>query len=215
MESKKILLVGGGGHCASVLDCLLDMNQFDAIGIIDPKGPDVEKTLNIPVVGADDDLERLRREGWNYAFVTLGSVGNTTLRRKLSGKLQSLDYRIPNIIDPTAVIARDVILEKGIFIGKRAVVNARSRIEEGAIVNTAAVIEHDCEIGAFAHISPGCTLCGGVRVGADSHIGAGSVVRQLITIGDRVLAGSGSNIVKPLPDDVVAYGNPCKVVNKR
>lgn len=215
MESKKILLVGGGGHCASVLDCLLEMNCYAQIGIIDPKGPDAEGILGIPVVGADEDLQRLRREGWNHAFVTLGSVGNTALRRKIFRNLQSLGFEIPNIIDPTAIVARDVCLDRGIFVGKRVIINARSRIGEGAILNSAAVIEHDCEIGAFVHISPGTTLCGGVRVGDDSHIGAGSVVRQLIPIGSRVLVGTGSNVVKPLPDGVVAYGNPCKVVNHR
>lgn len=214
MESKKILLVGGGGHCASVLDCLLEMNCYDAIGIIDPKGPGSEGILGVPVVGTDDDLERLHREGWNHAFVTLGSVGNTALRRKIFRNLQSLGYTIANIVDPTAIVARDVRLESGIFVGKRVIVNARSRIGEGAILNSGAVIEHDCDIGAFVHISPGCVLCGGVRIGDDSHVGAGSVVRQLITVGRQVLVGSGSNVVKPLPDSVVAYGNPCKAVNK-
>ena len=214
MENKKILLVGGGGHCASVLDCLLDMDRFDAIGIIDPKGPDSEKTLNIPVVGTDDDLERLHREGWNYAFVTLGSVGNTALRRKLFCILQKIGYEIPVIIDPSALVARDVKLESGTFVGKRAIVNARSRIGAGAIVNSGAIIEHDCRIGDFVHIGPGATLCGGVQVGNDSHIGAGSVVKQLLAVGSRVLVGSGSNVVKSLPEGVVAYGNPCKAVNK-
>ena len=35
--NKKILLVGGGGHCQSVLDSLLELDQFSAIGIIDKK----------------------------------------------------------------------------------------------------------------------------------------------------------------------------------
>ena len=49
-------------------------------------------------------------------------------------------------------------------------------------------------------------------VGNDSHVGAGSVVRQQINIGNDVLIGAGSVVVKDIPDNVKAFGNPCKVV---
>ena len=35
---KKLLLIGGGGHCRSVLDSVLAANAFEGIGIIDPDG---------------------------------------------------------------------------------------------------------------------------------------------------------------------------------
>lgn len=33
-----------------------------------------------------------------------------------------------------------------------------------------------------------------------------------VTIGDNVVIGAGSVITKKIPDNVIAYGNPCKVV---
>ena len=210
--SKKILLIGGGGHCRSVLDTLSELNSFDEIGIID-KSTDTTFTRKI-IVGSDSDLPALFKNGWKYAFITVGSIGNTVLRRKLYQKAKKIGFEFPNIIDSSAIVSRNVQMGEGIFIGKRAVVNTDSIIGKCAIINTASVIEHNCSLGDFVHIAPGATICGGVTIGNDSHIGTGSSVRQQITIGEKCLIGVGSAVVSEIPDNSTAYGNPCKVKNK-
>ena len=205
----KLLLVGGGGHCRSVLDSILALQAYEEIGIIDPAG---DSCLGIPVIGSDGDLPRLFREGWTGAVITVGSVGDTGTRRRLYAALKEIGFDLPVIIDPTAAVGNDVVIGEGTFVGKRAVVNTGSWIGVCAIVNTGAVIEHDCMIGDFSHVSTGAILCGQVIAGKDVHIGAGSTVRQGIRIGDGTLAGAGSVIVKDLPREVKAYGNPCRVV---
>ena len=205
---KKLLLIGGGGHCYSVLDCVLSKDNYEDIGIIDHGDTPI---LSTPVIGRDKDLPKLFLEGWTDAFISVGSIGNTALRRHLYNMVDKIGFTIPVICDSSAVIGRDVQIGKGVFIGKRAVINAGSIIGSGAIINTASMIEHDCVVGDFAHISPGTVLCGQVKVGADTHIGAGSVVRQQIRIGERALIGAGSVVVKDIPDYTKAFGNPCKV----
>lgn len=206
---NKLLLIGGGGHCRSVLDCVLSANKYDEIGIIDNSNC---SCFDIPVIGKDDDIPDLLLSGWNNAFITVGSVGNTKIRRKLYKMLNDLKIKIPVIVDPTAVIARGVEIGQGTFIGKRAVVNSNSVIGECAIINTGSIIEHDCVVGDFSHISPGAVVCGGVNIGNDSHIGASSIIRQQINIGRNSLIGAGSVVVKDIGDNLKAYGNPCRVV---
>lgn len=58
------------------------------------------------------------------------------------------------------------------------------------------------------------TLCGRVHVGNDSQVCVGSVVIQGIHIGSNTTVGAGSVVVKDVPDGVVAYGNPCKVIHE-
>lgn len=208
---RKLLLIGGGGHCRSVLDSILSEGLIHEIGIVDFN--DCE-WMGVETVGTDDDLPALREQGWTDAFVTVGSIGDTSLRRKLYRMIKDLGFEIPVIVDPTAVIAGGVSIGEGSFIGKRVVINPETSIEECCIINSGAVIEHDCSIDAFTHISPGCVLCGGVTVGADSHIGAGTAVIQQVDIGSNVLVGAGSVVTRDLPDSVKAYGNPCRVIEK-
>lgn len=212
MANNKILLIGGGGHCRSVADCLLAAGNHMEIGIVERPGIVSQSTNGIPVVGCDDDLPRLLSEGWTEAVVTLGSVGDPARRRVLFLHLKELGFHLPVVADPTAIISSDTEIGEGTFLGKRTVVNAGTRIGACAIINTGAVLEHDCSIGAFAHISPGTVLCGGVTVGEGTHVGAGSVVRQQIQIGAGSLIGIGSSVVSDVPPNCMAYGTPCKVV---
>lgn len=53
-----------------------------------------------------------------------------------------------------------------------------------------------------------------VHIGKNCWIGAGVVIVPGVTIGDNVVVGAGSIVTKDLPDNVVAVGNPCKVLRE-
>lgn len=53
-----------------------------------------------------------------------------------------------------------------------------------------------------------------VRIGKNCWIGAGAVIVPGVTIGDNVVVGAGSIVTKDLPDNVVAVGNPCRVMRE-
>ena len=208
-----LLLIGGGGHCCSVIDSLLadPACPYDKIAVVDtPEKRGSIIAADIVCIGTDDDLEQLKREGYTDAFVSVGSVGEAALRIKLTNQVGELGYRLPNILDPTAVVGRNVSFGRGIYVGKRAVINYGCRIDDGAIINTGSILEHQCQIGKFSHIAPGAVLCGNVRIGDYAHIGAGSAVKQGISIGNGAVIGLGSTVVKDIGSGVVAFGNPCK-----
>lgn len=208
----KLLLIGGGGHCKSVLDSILSKECYEDIGIVDHNFN--AKVMGTQVVGSDEDLWQLRNQGWTDAFITIGSVGNTAIRRELYQLIEGLGFFIPNICDPSAEIARSVVFNKGAFVGKNAVVNSESKVGCCSIINTGSIIEHECSIGDFSHISPGAILCGQVSIGTDSHIGANCVIRQQIRVGNNAIIGAGSVVLSDIPDGSKAYGNPCRVEGK-
>ena len=211
MNKRRLILLGNGGHCRSVMDSVYSLNCFDQVGIVEKNDISyIDESTNF--IGTDDDLPKLYKAGWTEAVITVGSIGNTKVREELYHKLKEIGFKLPVIIDPSAVVSSKALISEGVFVGKRAVVNSGVIVNTCAIINTGAVIEHDCLIGRFAHISPGTTVCGEVRIGNYSHIGAGSIVRQQISIGEKSLIGAGSVVIRKVPDEVVAFGNPCKII---
>ncbi|MCM3782156.1 sugar O-acetyltransferase [Neobacillus mesonae] len=53
-----------------------------------------------------------------------------------------------------------------------------------------------------------------VTIGRNCWIGAGAIILPGITIGDNTVIGAGSVVTKDIPSDVVAVGNPCKVLRE-
>ncbi len=53
-----------------------------------------------------------------------------------------------------------------------------------------------------------------VHIGKNCWIGAGSVILPGITIGDNTVIGAGSVVTKDIPENVVAVGNPCRVLRE-
>lgn len=92
--------------------------------------------------------------------------------------------------------------------------NAYARIGRHCVINTGAVVDHECVVGDYVNVCPHTTLCGNVHVGEGTNVCAGSVVIQGIRVGSWTMVGAGSVVVKDVPDGVVAYGNPCKVVRE-
>lgn len=53
-----------------------------------------------------------------------------------------------------------------------------------------------------------------VHIGKNCWLGAGVIVLPGVTIGDNTVVGAGSVVTKDLPANVVAVGNPCKVLRE-
>jgi len=208
---NKLLLIGAGGHCRSIIDSL-DTSIYTDIAILDEALSVGKKVNSIPVIGTDADATALFEAGYNNAIIALGSIGNPAMRIKLYQKYKSIRFNFPAIIDSTAIISKIAIISEGVFIGKGAIVNTGAQLGACCIINTGAIIDHDCTIGDFAHISPAARLSGGVRIGNNSHIGVGSTIVQSINIGNNTIIGAGSVVTKDIPNNVVAIGIPCKPI---
>lgn len=53
-----------------------------------------------------------------------------------------------------------------------------------------------------------------VTIGDNVWIGGGAIIMPGVTIGSNVVIGAGSVVTKDIPDNVIAYGNPCRVIRE-
>lgn len=209
---EDIILIGGGGHCKSVIDSIYKLRKYNIVGILDLVNKVGSEVNGVKVIGTDDKLEYYYKNGVKNAFLTVGSIGDTQLRKKLYSILMNIGYKFPNIIDNTAILGEKVEMGHGNFIGKGTIINTGTKIYNNCIINTGTIIEHDCKIESFCHIAPGTTISGNVNIGEDTHIGTNSTIIQDIKIGKNTIIGAGSVVVRNIVSNVKAYGNPCKEV---
>ncbi len=204
---KQIVLIGGGGHCKSVIDTVLRMGIYMDIFITDPTLPKGKHILGCRVAGDDHMLLKLYESGVTQAFLAVGSIKETDLRRNIFERAQKIGFTFPAIIDPSSIIAESAKIGKGVFIGKRAVVNAEAMIDDFAIINTGAIIEHGCYVGGFSHVAVGSTICGGVTIENDTLIGAGTTIIQGVKVGANCIIGAGNLVLRDVASGTILYRN--------
>lgn len=214
MAMKKIVLVGGGGHCKVIIDIIKSTNEYEIVGVTD-NNKIGEKLLDVPIIGNDDILPELFKSGVKNAFVSLGALNNIEVRDKIYNKLKNVGFNIPKLIHNKAVVSPYTEIHDGTCIMAGAIVNAGAVINENCIINTSSVIEHDCIIGRNTHVSPRSCIAGGCSIGENSHIGAGCCIIQGINIGSNVVIGAGAVVLKDIKDHVTAVGIPAKIIKSR
>ena len=53
-----------------------------------------------------------------------------------------------------------------------------------------------------------------ILIGEDVWIGGSAIICPGVKIGNRSIIGAGSVVTKDIPDDVIAVGNPCRVIKE-
>ncbi len=203
---EDIILLGLGGHAHSVVDSIERNGKYNIIGFLDKEEMLRKRFKDYCVLGTDDELQKYFNKGIKNAFVTIGFMGQGTIRNRLYQRLRALGYKLPNIFDNTAVISENAEFEDGIFVGKNAVVNANAKIEKMCIINTGTIVEHDCTVGQFSHVSVGSVICGNVLVKEQTLIGANATIIQGKIIGRNCIIGAGAIVTKDIQDNVTQYG---------
>ena len=98
--------------------------------------------------------------------------------------------------------------------------------------NLTLVDDTDIYIGDYTMIGPNVTIATAghpvlpalrekmyqynmpVHIGRNCWIGAGAILLPGVSVGDNTVIGAGSVVTKDIPADVVAVGNPCRVLRK-
>jgi len=209
-----LILVGGGGHCKSVIEVIKGLPQYNIVGILDPCYNSNQDQLvqDIPIIGNDDDISRHISSGRSFV-VTVGQIKSPKIRIKLFGLIKSKGGKLPVIQAKTAYVSKDSAVGEGTVVLNNTVINCNCKIGIGTIINSGAIIEHDCVIGDYCHIAPGAVLTGNTKIDNHTFIGANSVLVQGVHVGRESLIGAGSVVNKNVPDSQVWAGNPAQRIS--
>ena len=212
-ERIPVLGLGAGGHAKVVIEILRLAGDYKLVGLLDPNSNLWGNTvLEVPVLGDDEQLPSLQKQGVRHAFIGVGAVGATKIRQSLYHLASTYGLQLVCAIHPSAVIAPSAVIGQGVTIMPNAVVHTSATLGANVVVNTGAIIEHDCVIGNHVHIASGACLASTVQVGEGAHIGLGAAIRQCQRIGRHAIVGAGAVVVNDVPDNVVVAGVPARIL---
>lgn len=203
-----VIVYGAGDHGLVVADSILGLSHLNLIGFIDDSLPVGTRKLGYAVLGGKDVL--MEKSGFNVAI----GCGLIEHRLRISKIIDKIDCSLISIVDATACVSRFARIGRGVYVGKRAVINTNAIIQDYSVINTSAIVEHDCQIGSYSEVSVNACVGGAVKIGNRSYIGIGAAVRDHLQIGNGSIIGAGSVVVSDLSDHKLCYGIPAKVVKE-
>ncbi len=190
---KPLVLIGGGGHCKSVID-VAESAGYTILGVLDQPERVGQEILGYKFIGTDDDIPIYAN---NAEFViTVGQIKNNTIRHHIAELVEKSKGKFATIIANDAYLSKHAEVGEGTVIHHKAIVNAGAKIGKNCIINTMVNIEHDAQIGDFCHISTGTMVNGETKVGHDTFVGSGSTLYNCIEIAEYSIIPAGSVVRK-------------------
>jgi sugar O-acyltransferase (sialic acid O-acetyltransferase NeuD family) len=147
----------------------------------------------------------------NAAEVTI-AIGEPAIRKKVCKEVEDAGYALAVLVHPCVVIPESTIIKPGVTVCANAFIACNCILGTNSYVQPHAQVSHDCVLGDHVVISPSANLAGFVTVGEGSFIGMGALVKENTSIGQWTIIGMGSVVYKDLGDEVVAIGNPARVI---
>jgi sugar O-acyltransferase (sialic acid O-acetyltransferase NeuD family) len=188
---KKLILIGGGGHCRSCIDVIEESAEYKIVGVLDMLEKVGQNILGYKIIGTDESIPQLAKKDYSF-LITIGQVGPPIERKRLFSSLKACEALIATIISPRAYVSRHAKVSEGTIVMHNALVNTNASIGKNCIVNSNALIEHDVVVEDNCHISTSTVINGGVLIGEGSFLGSNAITKENVVLKKDSFIKAGS-----------------------
>ena len=207
-----LVIIGGGGHAAVLVDVLLKQKR-EIAAVISPEPLDGRSVFSgLKRFLQDEDVKRFAVDEVKLVC-GIGMMPNSDFRTKLIKRFADFGYHFETVISDDAIVSKHVKLEEGVQVMPGSIIHAGVTVGQHSIVNTGVLLEHDCVIGSFNHVAPKAVLCGAVRTEENVYIGANATLTQCVSVAKGSVVGAGATLTKSLQQTSVLY--PAKSMKKQ
>jgi len=208
MSREKVFILGSGGHAKIVLDILEKANKYEIIGVVTEDMMD--NFCNWPVLGNDEVLPELLKNGIKNVAIGIGGFRDNLLRKKIYKKVKRRGFNVISAIDPSAIISKSVSLGEGVVIFAGVVINTEVFIGNNVIIATGSTVDHETKIEDHVLISAGVTIGANDIIQKEALLSLGSIVISDLKIGKHVLIGAGAVVIRDCIDPGTYLGIPAR-----
>ncbi len=182
--------------------------------------PDIHiyNNLNLPIQNTFEhdrfNIEVFENVNMDDYYVMALGVYQPSHKRKIVETLNPDIRKMGNIIHDGLDISHTSKLGRGLLINSKVSIAAHTTIGDFVSINRHVSIGHHTTISDYCSINPGVNIAGNVSIGEGTTIGMGTNILHTVKIGKNSIIGAGSVVTKDIPDNVVAYGSPCKIIRE-
>ena len=141
-------------------------------------------------------------------------IGEPTTREKLFAKIKKDSILTPTLIHPQTYIPTSTVIGNGVIIQNGCFISVGVTIKDYAFLQPMCAVGHDCTLEEGCIVSSFDSIAGAVHIGRCSYLGMSVSVKELLKIGDYAIIGMGSAVFKDVPDEMIAMGNPARLMKK-
>ena len=212
---RNIVIIGSSGHAGVVIDAIERAAKYRIVGIIDSFKAPGDSCLGYPVLGSEALLPGILAQ--HDVFGGIVAIGDNWTRYKMVTRIRSAvpDFRFVTAIHPSAEVALRARVGDGSVLLAGATVCASATVGEFCILNTRSSLDHDGVMGSYASLAPAATTGGRVTIKPFAAVMLGANIIDSVSIGEHAVIGVGSIVLQDIPDLVVAYGQPARIIRAR
>jgi acetyltransferase-like isoleucine patch superfamily enzyme len=155
-------------------------------------------------------------QAYSQALSAIPGLTGQFLRRAFYGAVVTECHPESCVNWGTVFSNPDVVIAKGVYIGARCMIGRAVLGEHVTIGSNVDILSGKNQHGFDDPDVPVQDQPGRyerVHIGTNTWIGNGAIV--MADVGARSVVAAGAVVVNPLPDDVIAGGNPAKVLKRR
>jgi sugar O-acyltransferase (sialic acid O-acetyltransferase NeuD family) len=217
MTRQRLVVIGAGGFAREVKWLIKEINQADEkyqfLGyVVSDSGRLGDLDSKAEVLG---DLSWLEHGDTDGLVIGIGTPeARFQVGCELQKKFPSLNW--PALVHPSVRMDWETAnLGPGVILCAGTIGTVNITIRDFAMVNLACTLGHECRIGMGSVLNPTVNISGGVVIGDRVLIGTGAQVLQYLKVGDNTIVGAGAVVSRDLPPNVIAVGMPAKPIKKR
>lgn len=188
-----IIVVGGGG---------LAIEVAELSGATAMYAPIIKEHIGIKILSKNEFDNQKRSKCKVYLC-----AGKPLIRKYMF--IESKGAQFPTLEIGEASISATIGC--GSLIMPKCYVSSMVTLENFVLVNYGATVGHNTKIGSYSTISPNASIGGYCNLGENVYVGAGANIKEELNIGKNCIIGMGAVIIKDIPPDHIAIGNPAKI----